>query len=121
MRIAAQTRFADEREAPNDVYFLLTGCILKESEDSKRHGIKNTFLIEGSIFGEGDVMRNRPRKESYTAVTDCYILKLEKSIFNEIMEEFDDFNQEVTTIAKEREIIRIAQKKAMNALKAKKN
>ena len=53
-------------------------------------------------------MRNRPRKESYTAVTDCYILKLEKSIFNEIMEEFDDFNQEVTTIAKEREIIRIA-------------
>lgn len=90
------------------MYFLLAGCILKENEESKKAGVKNTFLIEGSIFGEGDVMRNRPRKESYTAITDCYLLKLNKCVFNEIMEEFDDFNQEVTTIAKEREIIRIA-------------
>ena len=90
------------------MYFLLSGCVLKENEESKMAGVKNTFLIEGSIFGEGDVMRNRPRKESYTAVTECYILKLKKEIFNEIMEEFDDFAAEVTTIAKEREIIRIA-------------
>ena len=54
--------------------------------------MKNTYLIEGSIFGEGDVLRNRPRRESYTAITDCYVLKLEKNLFNEIMEEFDDFN-----------------------------
>ena len=92
MRIAPKTRFADEGEVPKDVYFLLSGCILKENEYSKKHGIKNTFLIEGSIFGEGDVMCNRPRKESYTTVNECYILKLKKSIFNEIMEEFDDFN-----------------------------
>ena len=92
MRIAAQTRFADENEAPRDVYFLLTGCVLKESQLGKQLGMKNTYLIEGSIFGEGDVLRNRPRRESYTAITDCYVLKLEKNLFNEIMEEFDDFN-----------------------------
>ena len=77
--------------------------------------MKNTYLIEGSIFGEGDVLRNRPRRESYTAITDCYVLKLEKNLFNEIMDEFDDFNMEVMTIAKEREVLRIAQKKALIA------
>ena len=108
MRIAAQTKFADENEAPSDVFFLLTGCILKESEIGKRLGIKKTYLIEGSIFGEGDVLCNRPRRESYTTITDCYVLKLSKDVFNEIMDEFDDFKAEVTTIAKEREIIRVA-------------
>lgn len=103
------------------MYFLLSGCILKESEIGKRLGIKNTYLIEGSIFGEGDVLRNRPRRESYTAITDCRVLKLNKDIFNEIMDEFDDFKAEVTTIAKEREIIRVAQKKAMMANRGNEN
>ena len=108
MHIAAQTCLAVEGELPREVYFLLTGCILKESSLEKKLGMKNTYLIEGSIFGETDVMKNRARVESYTAVTDCYILKLPKAVFGELLEEFDDFNQEVSTIAKERELIRMA-------------
>lgn len=92
MHIHSQTTFAKEGDLPQEVYFLLTGCILKESSLSKQLGMKNTYLIEGSIFGETDVMKNRPRVESYTAVTESYILKLSKADFGELLEEFDDFN-----------------------------
>ena len=74
--------------------------------------MKTTYLIEGSMFGETDVMKNRPRVESYTAVTECYILKLPKSVFIELLEEFDDFNQEISVIAKEREMLRMMKLKA---------
>ena len=92
MHIHSQTCFAIEGEPPEDVYFLLTGCILKESSLEKQLGMRNTYLIEGSMFGETDVMKNRPRVESYTAVTECYTLKLPKAVFIELLEEFDDFN-----------------------------
>ena len=112
MHIASQTCFAIEGEIPQEVYFLLTGCILKESNLEKKLGMKNTYLIEGSIFGETDVMKNRARVESYTTVSDSYILKLSKAVFGELLEEFDDFNQEVSKIAKEREVIRMTLVKA---------
>lgn len=33
------------------------------------------------MFGETDIIFKRERMESYTAKCDCYILKLERSIF----------------------------------------
>ena len=78
MRIREGTCLARENSAPNEVYFLLAGCIMRESEEEKKRGIKNTYLIEGSIFGECDVLVNRPRCESYTAMADCYVLGLSK-------------------------------------------
>ena len=92
MRIAAGTTFAVEGETPNEVYFLLTGCILKESMLQKKLKLKNSYFIEGSIFGETDVMKKRGRTESYTTVSDSYILRLNKNVFAELLEEFDDFN-----------------------------
>ena len=35
------------------------------------------------------------RAESYIAKGDCYILKLERSTFEAIMDEFEDFRDEV--------------------------
>lgn len=108
MRVAANTCLTEEGELPTEVYFLLSGCIMKESKLNKLVGAKNSYLIEGSIFGETDLLKNRLRTESYCSVTDCYLLKISKTLFKEVMQEFDDFSEEVHAISKQREWMRLA-------------
>lgn len=48
-------------------------------------------------------MRNRNRLDSYKAEGDCYILKLDKPIFLQIMDEFEDIRKEVQEIVLVRE------------------
>lgn len=71
-------------------------------------GANNQYLIEGSIFGETDLLKNRMRSESYITITDCYLFKVPKALFKEIMDEFDDFRSQVTSISKQREWMRLA-------------
>ena len=78
MRVSANTCFVEEGELPSSVYFLLSGSILKDSKLNREVGAINTYLIEGSIFGETDILKKRMRSESYTAVTDCYLLQISK-------------------------------------------
>lgn len=59
------------------------------------------------MFGETDVMMRRNRKESYISKSDCYILKLDASVFKQIYEEFEDFREDVQEIVAEREKRRI--------------
>lgn len=73
---------------------------MKDSKLNKLVGIQNSYLIEGSIFGETDLMKNRLRTESYIAQTDCNLLKITKALFKEIMDEFEDFRVEVESISK---------------------
>lgn len=42
------------------------------------------------------------------AVTECYLLMIDKALFKEIMEEFEDFRAEVEMISAEREWMRMA-------------
>lgn len=81
---------------------------MKDAKLNKLVGIKNTYLIEGSIFGETDLMKNRLRTESYIAQTDCNLLKINKALFKQIMDEFEDFRVEVESISKQREWMRLA-------------
>ena len=53
-------------------------------------------------------MKNRMRTESYTTVTDCYLLKIQKSLFKEVLQEFEDFRVEIESISKQREMMRLA-------------
>ncbi len=71
-------------------------------------GAKNAFLIEGSIFGETDLLKNRARSDSYITATDCLLLKISKALFREIMDEFEDFRAEVEAISNQREWMRLA-------------
>ena len=98
MRIAANTCFVEEGTLPRSVYFLLSGSVMKDSQLNRLVGVQNSYLIEGSIFGETDLMKNRNRTESYITVSDCYLLKITKALFFEVMEEFDDFRAEVEDI-----------------------
>ena len=53
-------------------------------------------------------MKNRMRTESYTTVTDCYLLKIQKPLFKEVLQEFEDFRVEIESISKQREMMRLA-------------
>ena len=53
-------------------------------------------------------MKNRVRSESYTTVTDSYLLRIPKSLFKEVLQEFDDFRSEVEAIVRQREWMRLA-------------
>lgn len=88
-----------------EVYFLLTGCVrLKSRADVLPH-----YFIEGAMFGEKDILQGKKSSETYTAMCDCYLLSLHRSVFFNLMEEFEDFKEEVLAIAKAREKIRIKQ------------
>jgi len=52
---------------------LLKGCVQCERHEK--------YYLEGTIFGETDIILRRNRSESYVAKSDCYILKLEAVIF----------------------------------------
>jgi CRP-like cAMP-binding protein len=103
MRIKEGTVFAQEGSNPDEVYFLLVGCVLRSSKDEEAQGLKPHYLIEGAMFGEKDMMLNRPLKESYTAMGNCYLLKVTRPLFKQLMEEFEDFRHEVVRIGRERE------------------
>ena len=53
-------------------------------------------------------MKNRVRSESYTTVTDSYLLRIPKTLFKEVLQEFDDFRFEVDAIIRQREWMRLA-------------
>lgn len=59
------------------------------------------------MFGEKDILLGKLSSETYTAMCDCYLLAVNKYLFQNIIEEFEDFKEEVFAIAKEREKIRI--------------
>lgn len=73
MRIKNGTVFAKEGASPQEVFFLLKGCVLCEKQEK--------FYFEGTVFGETDIIMKRNRSESYIAKSDCYILKLEATVF----------------------------------------
>lgn len=80
MRIKGGTVFAKEGTRPQEVFFLLKGCVQCEKQGK--------FYLEGTIFGETDIILKRNRTDSYVAKGDCYILKLERTIFECILDEF---------------------------------
>lgn len=64
---------------------------------------KGKFYLEGTIFGETDVILKRNRLDSYLSKGDCYILKLDKAVFEQILEEFSNFRHDIQLIVAERE------------------
>ena len=81
---------------------------MRESTLNKEVGASSAYLVEGSIFGETDLLKNRMRTESYIAVSECYLLLIDKALFKEIMDEFEDFRAEVISISTQREWMRMA-------------
>ena len=87
MSIKSGTVFAKEGSSALETFFLLRGCV--ECMNTGK------FFMQGTIFGECDIIFSRPRLDSYKARGDCYILKLDKSVFEQILDEFSDFREDV--------------------------
>jgi CRP-like cAMP-binding protein len=95
MSIKNGSIFAKEGMNANEVYFLLSGCV--ECENQKK------YYLPGTVFGETDVVLGRKRTDSYKTIDDSYILKLNKATFNEIMDEFTDFRDDIHKMVMDRE------------------
>jgi len=67
----------------------------------------NRTLGIGSLLGETDYIYRRERAESFVAITDVFILKLEIGVFETILDQFNDIREEVERIAKKREKMRL--------------
>lgn len=59
------------------------------------------------MFGETDVILKRNRLDSYQARGDCYILKLDKVVFEQIIDEFSDIREDIQKMVAEREMRRL--------------
>jgi signal-transduction protein with cAMP-binding, CBS, and nucleotidyltransferase domain len=95
MSIKGMTVFSRQDTTASEVFFLLKGCVECVSQ--------NKYYLEGTIFGETDIVMNRLRNDTYMARGDCYILKLDKQVFHQIMDEFPEFKDDIDKIVAERE------------------
>lgn len=60
------------------------------------------------MFGEVDIIfKRKNRLDSYKARGDCYVLKIDRAYFLQIVGEFEDIRQDVHKMVFEREFKRL--------------
>lgn len=104
MKVKSGTVLLEIGCQPNEVYFLVNGCILIEPEHKQ---LQSHYFIEGAVFGEKDILQDKLSTETYTALCDCFLLYLSKSSFFTLLSEFPDFRNDIMDIARAREKNRI--------------
>ena len=57
------------------------------------------MLSTGAVIGETDIMFKRKVLDSYHTKTDCFFLRVSKTIFLKILREFKDIKQDFKKIA----------------------
>jgi CRP-like cAMP-binding protein len=88
MSIKSGSIFCKEGTSSQEVFFLLRGHVEIVGQ--------NKTYVKGTIFGETDIiLKNRPRTYSYKARGNCYILKLDKLVFMQILDEFEDIRESI--------------------------
>ena len=95
MRIKTGTVFINKGSKAIEVFFVISGYV--ESEFGGK------YYSKGQIFGESDIIYNRNRLDTFVAKIDCHILRLKKSYFEDIMDEFEDIKDDINKIAEARE------------------
>ncbi len=66
------------------LYILLTGRMVV-TKDTDGEAVQLAELQPGAMFGEMSLLSNEPVSATVTAVTDCFILRLSKRNFSEVM------------------------------------
>lgn len=64
------------------------------------------IMPTGTLFGEGDIIFKRERKDKYIAESEVYIFKYERKIFEIMLKQYPDIEEEVRSLAIEREKVR---------------
>ena len=85
---------------PSEVFFIYQGTIKNKNNDK--------LFSDGNIIGETDIIYNRTtRIETFEAVKDAYMFRLDRTTFENLMNEVPEFRTKVETLANERETARI--------------
>jgi len=93
------TNLVEEGTRPSEVFFLLSGCV-EAIKSGKYYG-------QGAMFGESDIIFNRERLDTYRSRMDCKLLRIHRTVFEQMMDEFDDFREDVELVAHQREEVRL--------------
>lgn len=90
----------------NEVLLILRGCVGRESSIETKMGLATQYLIEGTIFGEKEVILNLELQATYTALCDCYILSIAKDNFNLLLQSSVLFKKQIIKVVYDRDKIR---------------
>lgn len=106
MLIKTGTILGNEGCHIEEIFLILSGVVLRESKEEQAIGLPARYLVEGSIFGEKNILFNKVLSGTYTAQSDCVILKVTKKDFLELINDNPNFKAEILYIISERENLR---------------
>lgn len=93
------------------IYFIQKGRAITCCEDD--NGVERAQIyIKGTYFGEVEILMKHERSENCFAEEELRLLKLEKSFFLRLLEEFEDIKSEMMALAIKRSYIRKRDKKS---------
>ncbi len=83
------------------MYFVIRGRIVTKFQNSDGE-TKSLVLVEGSYFGEVDIIFSRERAESAFAQDTCEIWKIDRDDFMSLLDDFETIKREIVKIAVEK-------------------
>eukprot|EP00347_Sterkiella_histriomuscorum_P004458 403360386 len=98
MRFDRDTVILEQGNRSNEVCLIMSGQVLNQTT--------GRIMPTGTLFGEGDIIFKRERKDTYIAESEVYIFKYERKIFEIMLKQYPEIEEEVRTLAMEREKIR---------------
>lgn len=101
--VKSNTIIMSKNTFPADIFFVFKGSVKNKSNDK--------IFSEGSIIGETDIIYNREtRLESFVAIKESYLLRLDRTTLENLMEEIPEIKFQIEEIAHAREEARLNQK-----------
>ena len=99
LKASQQERIYIKGDPPSEIYFIIVGRVQFETDDF-------TFkeMVNGSYFGEIDVLFNQSRGYTARAALDTELLSLERNKFIDILDQYPEIADEVITLARARSI-----------------
>lgn len=87
------------------VYFITKGRVVTCCEDNTGKERAQIYL-EGSYFGEVDIILGQERLENCYAETELHLLKIEKKEFLKLLLDYESVRAEVVALAQQRSVVR---------------
>ena len=84
------------------LFLLLNGKLRVTTEKAEGGGVELAELGPGDLFGEMSLLTNQPTTASVTALSDCFVLRLSKKNFDEVIMTHPQILELVAQVSEER-------------------
>ena len=102
MIIKTNVKIISKNTFPADIFFIYQGSVKNINNDK--------VYNEGSIIGETDIIYKRENRiETFQTIKEWYLLRFDREIFENLLEEIPEFKNDVEKIAHSRESARVNQ------------